>query len=111
MDQNNARKIINRLFVRMNTELQMRGREPNATGLTPHSLRHTFAILCSQAGVSVSALMELLGHNSLAATAIYTQIAMSHANQELLEYSPFIHLEIQEFVGKELTDVLQSKAW
>ena len=39
---------------------------------SPHVLRHTFATLLSDNGAQITAIKDLLGHSSLAATQIYT---------------------------------------
>ena len=44
------------------------------TGLkkvSPHVLRHTFAVNCIKKGISTRALQSLLGHDRLATTEIY----------------------------------------
>jgi integrase/recombinase XerD len=41
--------------------------------VTPHVLRHTFATLALQKGISLVAIQKILGHDRLATTAIYSQ--------------------------------------
>lgn len=43
-------------------------------GITPHKLRHTAATLLYNNGVDTLALKELLGHESIATTQIYTHL-------------------------------------
>ncbi len=43
---------------------------------SPHVLRHTFATLLSDNGAQINAIKDLLGHNSLAATQIYTHSSL-----------------------------------
>jgi integrase len=42
--------------------------------VTPHALRHTYATLLHESGVSPREMMELLGHRSLAMTYRYTHV-------------------------------------
>jgi len=39
--------------------------------VSPHVLRHTFAVNCIKKGISTRALQSLLGHDRLATTEIY----------------------------------------
>lgn len=48
---------------------------PNRGGI--HSLRHSFATHLLEAGVEITVIRVLLGHNSLAATSIYLHVADS----------------------------------
>ena len=43
--------------------------------VTPHVLRHTFAVLSIQKGISTRALQEVLGHDRLGTTEIYLNLS------------------------------------
>jgi site-specific recombinase XerD len=49
---------------------------------TPHQLRHTFATGMIRAGISLPALMHLLGHKSLSMTLRYVQITSNDVQRE-----------------------------
>ena len=45
--------------------------------LSPHVLRHTFASVLLNNGAQLNSVKELLGHESLAATQVYTHVTLS----------------------------------
>jgi integrase/recombinase XerD len=50
--------------------------------VTPHILRHTFAVSCVKKGVSTASLKKILGHDRLETTEIYLNICPEDALRE-----------------------------
>jgi integrase len=53
--------------------------------VTPHVLRHTFAVAAVQKGISLPALQRLLGHDRLTTTEIYLNLSPEDVIREFRE--------------------------
>ena len=57
--------------------------------ITPHSIRHSFAVHMLQNGAEIKTVQELLGHTDIASTMMYTQIAnMNSKNDNYFDSHP-----------------------
>jgi site-specific recombinase XerD len=60
--------------------------------VTPHRLRHTFATTMVRLGVSLPALMQLLGHNDIRMTMRYVQVTQQDLQREFYRASHYTTL-------------------
>ena len=76
LSEDSLRYKLNKIFKRIGIKV------------TPHQLRHAYATELLNGGARIEEVSELLGHDSLATTQIYTQLATNVKMQNYLQAHP-----------------------
>jgi len=56
--------------------------------VSPHTFRHSFATHLVEGGASLRAVQEMLGHQSITTTEIYTHLDRDYLRQSIIEFHP-----------------------
>jgi len=70
--------IIKQLAVKINLKKK----------ISPHTFRHSFATHLIEGGADLRAVQEMLGHESITTTEIYTHLDRDYLRQAILEHHP-----------------------
>ena len=67
----------------------------------PHMLRHTFATHMLENGASIRIVQEILGHESLASTQVYTHVTMENLKNKIDSSHPGANKKINAHMFKK----------
>lgn len=56
--------------------------------ISPHTFRHSFATHLLEGGANIRAIQQMLGHEKITTTEIYTHLDREYLRQEIIEHHP-----------------------
>ena len=56
--------------------------------ISPHTFRHSFATHLIEGGADLRAVQEMLGHESITTTEVYTHLDKDYLRSNILEFHP-----------------------
>lgn len=74
------------IFTIIKKEVEVLGIKKN---ISPHTFRHSFATHLIENGADLRVVQQMLGHESILTTEIYTHISSQQWMKEILEFHPF----------------------
>lgn len=90
---------------RANEKLKNIAKKLGITGITTHSLRHTYGTRCIEAGMRAVAVQRLMGHTDISVTLnTYTSIFNKYKEQELAKVNEY-YLNNDIFTKRKLLNV------
>lgn len=85
LSRNGRRLSDSMLYKIFRTFVAISGIDPSAT---PHTMRHSFATHLYENGADLLTIKELLGHESLATTQVYTKVSMQRLREQFDQSHP-----------------------
>tara|TARA_B110001450_G_scaffold160497_1_gene149659 strand:+ start:5487 stop:6407 length:921 start_codon:yes stop_codon:yes gene_type:complete len=73
------------VFIKLRRFCEMAG---NSKTISPHTMRHSFATHLMERGADLRIVQQLLGHESITTTEIYTHVSAAQLGAKIAEYHP-----------------------
>ncbi len=85
----NGRKLTrNMIFLIIKQTAKQAGIKKN---ISPHTLRHSFATHLIEGGADLRSVQQMLGHESIITTEIYTHLSKEYLKDTIIKYHPHAH--------------------
>ncbi|MBN1651738.1 MAG: site-specific tyrosine recombinase XerD [Bacteroidales bacterium] len=84
---NRRGKVLTRTMVFLITK-DLAARAGIRKNISPHTFRHSFATHLVEGGANLRAVQEMLGHESIITTEIYTHLDRNYLKEEILVHHP-----------------------
>ncbi len=85
LNRRGAQQTRQMIFVMIKEYVKMAGIEKN---ISPHTFRHSFATHLVEGGADLRAVQEMLGHESITTTEIYTHLDREYLRDTLQRFHP-----------------------
>ncbi len=87
LNRRGARLTRAMIFHIVKEHVELAGIDKN---VSPHTFRHSFATHLLENGANLRAIQQLLGHESITTTELYTHIDINYLKKTILEYHPML---------------------
>ena len=88
LNRNGRQLTRNMIFLIIKQAAKQAGIKKN---ISPHTLRHSFATHLIEGGADLRSVQQMLGHESIITTEIYTHLSKEYLKDTIIKYHPHAH--------------------